>query len=79
MYVDSGSGELLDRSPYVRVGDGPRTLVVIPGLDDAMFDGRYPAGSGWAFYWYFSRFVDEFTVYVVSRPRRLDRGSVSRT
>lgn len=69
--MNVSSGELLDRFPYVRAGSGRRTLVVIPGVDDAMFGGRYPAPVQWAVYWYFSGYVDEYTVYVVSRPRHL--------
>lgn len=65
------SGDRLEEFPSVRVGDGPRTLLVSPGIDDAMYPGRYPPGARLAMYWYFSSFVEEFTVYVVSRPRGL--------
>lgn len=68
------TGALLDQFPYARVGCGPRTMVVLPGVDDAMFSGRYPSGAAWTLYWYFSRFVDDHTVYVVSRPRGLPEG-----
>lgn len=43
------TGTLLDRFPYARAGRGPRTLVVLPGVGDAMFDGRYQPGAGWVF------------------------------
>lgn len=69
--MNVSSGDLLGRFPYVRVGSGPRTLVVFPGLDDAMYSGRFPPGARTAMYWYFSSFVDDCTVYVVSRPRHL--------
>ncbi|MFC4550289.1 MULTISPECIES: alpha/beta fold hydrolase [Halorussus] len=69
------TGHLLDRFPYVRVGDGPRTLVVVPGVDDAMFDGEYPVAAGWFARAYFSRFLDDHTVYVLSRPRGLADGT----
>lgn len=72
--VATETGKLRGRFPYARVGSGPRTLVVFPGLDDAMFDGTYPPGAGAAFWWYFSRYVDTHTVYVVSRPRGLPEG-----
>ena len=65
------SGDLLEEFPYVRVGDGPRTLLVVPGIDDAMYSGRYPPGARASMYAYFSAYVDDFTVYVVSRPRHL--------
>lgn len=68
------TGELLGEFPYARVGRGPRTVVVIPGVDDAMFSGRYPTGIAWSFYWHFSRFVGDHTVYLVSRPRSLSEG-----
>lgn len=71
----SETGHLLDRLPYVRVGDGPRTLVVVPGVDDAMFDGDYPVAAGWFVRAYFSRFLDDHTVYVLSRPRGLADGT----
>lgn len=44
---------------------------MVPGIDDAMFEGRYPVGTGWALGWYFARFADDHAVYVVSRPRGL--------
>lgn len=69
------TGHVLDRFPYVRVGDGPRTLVVFPGLDDAMFDGEYPTVAGWLAQAYFSRLLDDHTVYVLSRPRGLSDGT----
>lgn len=68
------TGVLLDQFPYARMGCGPRTMVVLPGVDDAMFSGRYPPSAAWALYWYFSRFVDDYTVYVVSRPCGLPEG-----
>lgn len=68
------TGAFDDRFPFVRVGSGSRPLVVFPGIDDAMFDGRYPTAVGWAFRWYFARFVDDFAVYVISRPRELPDG-----
>lgn len=72
--MNVSSGEFLERFPYVRVGDGPETLVVVPGIDDAMFSGRYPPPLQVGLYWYFSRFVDDYTVYLVSRPRHLPDG-----
>lgn len=68
------SGELLGGFPCLRAGSGSRTLLVIPGVDDAMFSGWYPPPARWAIYWYFSGYVDEYTVYLVSRPRHLPDG-----
>ncbi len=65
------TGTLADNHPYARVGTGPQPLVVIPGIDDAMFSGRYPRRLAWALYWYFSRYTQTHTIYVISRPRGL--------
>lgn len=72
--IDAAIDVLLDRFPCVRVGDGPEPIVVFPGFGDAMFSGRYPPGFEWGLYWYFSRYVDDYTVYVLSRPRGLPEG-----
>jgi pimeloyl-ACP methyl ester carboxylesterase len=65
------TGHLLDSFPYIRVGDGDKQLVVIPGFGDALFGGRYPPAAAWALQGYFHRFTDEYTVHVISRPRGL--------
>ena len=59
---------------FVRMGDGPRTLVVLPGFGDAMFPGRYPPGTGMVLAPYFHRYLEEYTVYLLSRPRGLPEG-----
>lgn len=68
------TGTLRNRFPYVRVGSGPETLVVLPGFGDAMFQGRYPPGSAWVAQPYFAPYLDDFTVYLLSRPRGLPEG-----
>jgi len=65
------TGHLLDSFPYVRLGDGQKQLVVIPGFGDSMFGGRYPPPAAWALQGYFHRFTDEYTVHLISRPRGL--------
>lgn len=72
--MQTQTGTLRDEFPYVRVGDGPRTLVVLPGLSDAMFSGRFPSAAGPALATYFYRYLDEYTVYLISRPRGLPEG-----
>ncbi len=67
--VESGS---FAGTPYLRIGDGPGTLLVVPGLDDALFDGSYSRVEARATAWALRRYADEYTVYVVSRPRGLD-------
>lgn len=65
------TGKLLGRFPYVRAGEGERPLVIFPGVEDSMYDGRVPRSLGWAARWYLSRFVGDHSVYVISRPRGL--------
>ncbi|RKD95098.1 alpha/beta fold hydrolase [Halopiger aswanensis] len=65
------TGQFADLYPYLRIGTGPKTLLVIPGLGDAMFDGEYGRQETWFFKRLFDAFRDEYTVYVVSRPRGL--------
>ncbi len=75
--IHSETGQLAGTHPYVRVGNGPRTLVVVPGIGDAMFDGDYGRSGALLATLQFRRFLDDHTVYVVSRPRGLgDRGSI---
>ncbi|WP_049921026.1 alpha/beta fold hydrolase [Halopiger djelfimassiliensis] len=72
--IRSDTGDLPGGHPYVSVGNGSRSLVVMPGFGDAMFSGRYPPGTGWMLAPYFARYLDEYTVYVLSRPRGLPPG-----
>ena len=71
------TGQFDDQYPYVRVGDGPETLLVIPGIGDAMFDGEYGRTDAMTTAATFRRFLGDYTVYLVSRPRGLeDRQSI---
>lgn len=72
------TGTLLGEFPYVRVGDGDRTLAVLPGFGDSMFSGRHPPGTGWMLSAYFYRCLDDHTVYLISRPRGLPEGYTAR-
>lgn len=72
--VRTDTGTLPGDHPYVEVGDGPRALVVLPGFEDAMFPGAYPPFSGLALVPYFARYLGEYTVYLLSRPRGLPPG-----
>lgn len=72
--VRSDAGELPGGHPYVKTGGGPRALVFLPGVGDAMFPGRYPPFTGFAIAPYVARYLDEYTVYVLSRPRGLPSG-----
>jgi pimeloyl-ACP methyl ester carboxylesterase len=68
------TGKLLGEFPFVRVGDGPRALIVVPGVGDAIFNGEYNAAVGSFLRAYYRRYTDSHTVYVVSRPRGLPVG-----
>lgn len=73
----SDTGELPGDHPYASaatVGDGSRALVVLPGIGDAMFPGTYPPFSGWTLAPYFARYLDDYAVYLLSRPRGLPAG-----
>lgn len=72
------TGRLLEEFPYVRVGDGPRTLVIVPGATDPLFDGNYPRIAVHVARQFLHRFVDDYTVYVVNRPRGLTAGTTIR-
>lgn len=70
------TGELPGSHPYVSAGTGrgSRALVVLPGIGDAMFPGEYPPFTGWGLAPYFARYLDEYAVYLLSRPRGLPAG-----
>ncbi|WP_306058399.1 alpha/beta fold hydrolase [Natronococcus wangiae] len=72
--VESDTGELPGGHPYVRAGSGSRSLVILPGFGDAMFPGTYPPLSGLALAPYVARYLDEYAVYLLSRPRGLPAG-----
>lgn len=68
MFPALGSTGTLADHPYVRVGAGPRTLLVVPGLNDPL----HRVGDSW---WYpqlmaqyLARHADTHTAYMVSRP-----------
>jgi pimeloyl-ACP methyl ester carboxylesterase len=61
--------------PFAQLGDGPRRLVIFPGLADAAWDVTSRASDLPEHY---RRFTDEFTVYVISRERRLPAGYTTR-
>lgn len=69
------TGALVGEYPYVRAGDGPNTVLVIPGAGDAMFDGEYGRLGAIAVALSFRRYLDDYTIYVVSRPRGLPEDS----
>jgi len=62
------SGPLLGELPFIRFGAGPRRLVIFPPINDSLQD---VTGAARFLRWYYRRFVDECTVYLL-------RGSVNR-
>ncbi|MHC3437839.1 alpha/beta fold hydrolase [Natrialbaceae archaeon A-gly3] len=68
-------GWLLEEFPYVAVGSGPTPLLVVPGIGDAMFDGEYSRPVAWLTRTFFREFLDDYTIYMVSRPRGLEAGT----
>jgi pimeloyl-ACP methyl ester carboxylesterase len=69
------SGVLAGCLPFVRFGNGPRTLVIFPGLADAAWD---VTSHAWDSPSQHRRLASEFTVYVVSRKRGLPQGYTTR-
>ena len=69
------SGLLAGCLPFARLGDAPGTLAIFPGLADAAWD---VTSRAWALPEHYRRFADEFTVYIISRKRRLPAGYTTR-
>jgi pimeloyl-ACP methyl ester carboxylesterase len=69
------SGHFMGELPFIRFGEGSRTLVIFPPINDSLQD----VTNGARFYrWYYRHFADEYTVYLVSRKRRLLSGYTTR-
>lgn len=64
-------GQLGGRLPFVRVGRGPQTLVILPGINDAL--GELTHRERFAA-WVCGLFAEGRTVYLVSRPPGLGVG-----
>lgn len=66
------AGLLLDEYPYIRIGSGPRPLLIIPGAEvnnaEPGFLTRQTLGAA------FRRFTADHTVYIVHRKRGLPTG-----
>ena len=69
------SGHFVSELPFVRLGDGPRTLVIFPALGDAV---RNVTDLAWRLAWYYRSFADDHTVYLISRKRGLPAGYSTR-
>jgi len=61
--------------PYVRLGEGPRRLIIFPGINDALQDA-VAAVRKWR--WFFRRWTQGRTIYLISRRRSLPQGHTTR-
>lgn len=69
------TGRLGGDLPFVRLGDGPRTLVVFPPINDALRDGTTGARL---LALYYHALAEEYRIYFVSRRRGLPPGYTTR-
>ncbi len=65
------AGRFANGMPFVRLAGGPRPMVVVPGLSDALLD---VSSIRRRLAWYYRAWRREFTVYVISRRRDLPAG-----
>ena len=70
------TGTFLGEFPYVRLGDGPENLVILPGLTLE----NEPASrlDVWTYRLGFGRFAEGHTVYVIKRRRNMPQGYTTR-
>jgi pimeloyl-ACP methyl ester carboxylesterase len=62
-------GVLRERFPYVRIGTGRQPLVILPGLT---LENRPASGLvAWTYGQAFRQLADEYTLFIVQRPRGL--------
>jgi pimeloyl-ACP methyl ester carboxylesterase len=66
------TGTFLEEFPYVRLGNGPQNLVILPGLTlENEPPNRFAA---WTYRLGFGRFAGDHTVYVINRRRGMPAG-----
>jgi pimeloyl-ACP methyl ester carboxylesterase len=61
--------------PFVRIEGGPQRLVVLPGVADALADASV---ATWTLPYRYRNFLNDFTVWLVSRKRDLPAGYTTR-
>jgi pimeloyl-ACP methyl ester carboxylesterase len=65
-------GMFLGEFPYVRFGNGPQNLVILPGIS---LDNEPPSRlAAWTYRLGFGRFAKDRTVYVINRRRGMPQG-----
>ena len=69
------SGRFVGELPFVRLGEGPRALVIFPALGDAVRD---VTAMSWRLAWYYRAFAGDHRVYFISRKRGLPAGYTTR-
>ena len=70
------SGTFLGEFPYVRFGNGPENLVILPGLT---LENEPPSRlAAWTYRVGFGRFAGDHTVYVVNRRRGMPQHYTTR-
>lgn len=78
--MDIEYGRYEDRLPYVRVGSGDEKLVVLPGLNDSMWNGKPNRAMAELFARrYLTPYADDREVWLVSRPRGLSEDATTQT
>ena len=66
------TGTFLEEFPYVRLGNGPQNLVILPGI--TLENGPPNRFAAWTYRLGFGRFARDHTVYVINRRRGMPPG-----
>jgi pimeloyl-ACP methyl ester carboxylesterase len=66
------TGTFLGEFPYVRLGDGPQNLVILPGI--TLTNEPPNRLAAWTYRLGFGRFAKDHTVYVINRRRGMPQG-----
>jgi pimeloyl-ACP methyl ester carboxylesterase len=69
------TGTFLGELPFVRVGNGPQNLLILPGI--TLENGPPNRLAAWTYRLGFGRFARDHTVYVINRKRGLPTGYTS--
>jgi pimeloyl-ACP methyl ester carboxylesterase len=70
------TGTFLGEFPYVRLGNGPENMVILPGIT---LDNKHPNRFAvWTYRLGFGRFARDYTVYVINRRRGMPPGYSTR-
>jgi pimeloyl-ACP methyl ester carboxylesterase len=67
--VATETGTFLGEFPYVRLGNGPENLVILPGIT---LENKPPNRlATWTYRLGFGRFAEDHSVYVINRRRNM--------